>query len=341
MNDSKNSNQKTAVVITSIARPNIILKDLAKECSNKGYHFIVIGDEDSPSDFHIEGCDFYSLERQRETGFKFAASCPTKHYARKNIGYLLAIQNGASIIIETDDDNFPLDTFWNSPVRRQKVPVLENHGWINVYKFFTDENIWPRGFPLEEIGKKNPRFESTETKQADCPIQQGLADDNPDVDAVYRLTQPLPQTFRKDRRIALTDGCWCPFNSQNTTWFSDVFSLLYLPACCSFRMTDIWRSFIAQHIAHLNGWDVLFHEPTMTQQRNVHNLLRDFEQEIPGYLYNKKIVEALKALDLKPGIENIPDNLKICYERIVSMSVVPKMELSLLDNWLEDFKGLD
>jgi len=341
MSDTKNTNEKTAVVITSIARPNIILKDLAKECRNRDYHFIVIGDEDSPPDFHIDGCDFYSLERQNETGFKYASSCPTKHYARKNIGYLLAIQNGASVIIETDDDNFPLDTFWKPRVRRLKVPVLEIHGWINVYNYFTDENIWPRGFPLEELQKKTPRFDSINIKQADCPIQQGLADDNPDVDAVYRLTQPLPQTFRKDRRIALEANSWCPFNSQNTTWFSEVFSLLYLPAYCSFRMTDIWRSFIVQRIAHLNGWDILFHEPTMTQQRNVHNLLRDFEQEIPGYLYNKKIVEALKGLTLKPGVENIPDNLRICYEAIARLSIIAETELTLLDDWLEDLKKLD
>ncbi|MHC4265647.1 MAG: STELLO glycosyltransferase family protein, partial [Planctomycetota bacterium] len=68
------------------------------------------------------------------------------------------------------------------------------------------------------------------------------ADDNPDVDAVYRLTQRLPLTFRKDRRLALGNGSKCPFNSQNTTWFPDAYPLLYLPAYCSFRMTDIWRS---------------------------------------------------------------------------------------------------
>src|SRR3712207_7949160 len=39
-----------------------------------------------------------------------------------------------------------------------------------------------------------------------CPIQQGLADENPDVDAIYRLALPLPQNFRSDRRVALGPG---------------------------------------------------------------------------------------------------------------------------------------
>ncbi len=331
---------KVSIVVTSISGHNKALGDLALGCRERNYHFIVIGDEASPADFHIDGCDFYGLQKQKETGLKFARLCPTRHYARKNIGYLLAIRNGASIIIETDDDNIPCQQFWSQRQRVQNVAVPENGGWINVYRYFSDRNIWPRGFPLEHLQRQIPSYESLDVMDIDCPIQQGLADDNPDVDAVYRLILPLPQTFRKDRRIALTEGSWCPFSSQNTSWWEDVFELLYLPAYCSFRMTDIWRSFIAQKIAWLNGWAILFHEPTMRQRRNVHNLLRDFDDEIPGYLHNSEIREALEILPLQAGVEKISDNLKVCYEKLVSMSLIGREELELLDAWLEDIKQL-
>ncbi len=331
---------KISIVVTSIAGPNKALGDLAQGCSERGYYFTVIGDEASPSDFHLDGCDFYSLERQRQTGFKLAALCPVRHYARKNIGYLLAIRNGASIIIETDDDNIALEHFWDRRQRIQNVAIVENNGWVNVYRYFSNENIWPRGFPLDYLKKQVPHFETLNRTEVDCPVQQGLADDNPDVDAVYRLTLPLPQTFRKDRRVALADGSWCPFNSQNTTWWSDVFELLYLPSYCSFRMTDIWRSFIAQRIAWLNGWAILFHEPTMRQERNVHNLLRDLADEIPGYLHNSEICEALESLPLESGVEKIGDNLKVCYEKLVSMSLIGREELQLVDAWIDDLEQL-
>jgi len=151
---------------------------------------------------------------------------------------------------------------------------------------------------------------------------------------------PLPQSFRKDRRVALADGSWCPFNSQNTRWWRDAFELLYLPSYCSFRMTDIWRSFIAQRIAWLNDWAILFTEPTMKQDRNVHNLMRDFEDEIPGYLHNETICETLQALPLESSQAKIADNLRICYEKLVAMSLIGKEELPLLDAWLADFKQL-
>ncbi len=327
---------KIYVVVTSIAKPNRILRHLAQGCRENDYQFIVIGDEASPDEFHINGCDFYSLKRQKQTNLKFAQLCPTRHYARKNIGYLLTIRNGASTIIETDDDNIPYQQFWEQRQRIQNVPVLENGGWVNIYRYFTDQNIWPRGFPLKRVQQQVSPYESLNLMDIDCPIQQGLTDDNPDVDAVYRLVLPLPQTFRKERRVALTNGSWCPFNSQNTTWWPDAFELLYLPSYCSFRMTDIWRSFIAQRIAWLNGWAILFHEPTVRQERNVHNLLRDFSDEIPGYLNNSEICEALESLPLEAGVEKIGDNLKVCYEKLVSMSLIGGEELQLLDAWLED-----
>jgi hypothetical protein len=329
---------KIALIVTSIAPPNAVLKTLAEGCLEQGFEFIVIGDVPSPPDFKLEGCRFYGLAEQRELRFRFARECPTRHYARKNIGYLLAMREGVSVIIETDDDNLPAEGFWQERSRRQTVGQVERAGWVNVYRYFTEANIWPRGLPLDRIQTAIPEFESLAQAEVDCPIQQGLADENPDVDAIYRLALPLPQSFRKDRRVALLSGSWSPFNSQNTTWWRDAFPLLYLPAYCSFRMTDIWRSFVAQRIAWANDWGVLFHEPTVWQERNEHNLMRDFKDEVPGYLNNAAICEALDKLALKPGVDNLEDNLRVCYEELVRMELVGRQELELVEAWISDLE---
>jgi hypothetical protein len=331
--------ENTALVVTSISAPNRALRALAEGCREQGYRFIVIGDEPSPPDFSLEGCLFYSLKQQRETGFRFAELCPTRHYARKNIGYLLAIRGGATIIVETDDDNIPRPEFWVARRRRQSVPTSAGGGWVNVYRYFTEASIWPRGLPLDSVKASPPAYESLSAEDADCPIQQGLADENPDVDAIYRLIASLPQSFRRDRRVALASGSWSPFNSQNTAWWSDAFPLLYLPAYCSFRMTDIWRSFVAQRIAWANDWAVLFHEPTVWQERNEHNLMRDFRDEVPGYLHNDAIREALGALRLPAGPEHTGANVQACYEELVRMGLVGPEELPLLAAWIDDLKG--
>jgi len=66
----------------------------------------VIGDESSPRQFELGGCRFLRFEGATELGFAFARQCPTRSYARKNIGYLLAMRTGASVLIETDDEQF-------------------------------------------------------------------------------------------------------------------------------------------------------------------------------------------------------------------------------------------
>jgi hypothetical protein len=326
----------TGVVVTSISAPNAVLRELASQCKARGFSFYLIGDVPSPGDFSIEGCDFYSLERQRETGFKIAAVLPTRHYARKNIGYLLAMRTRSTMLIETDDDNLPSQEFWLTRESVQRVPVLAGTGWSNVYAYFSDVNIWPRGLPLDAIRDVLPTFEGLPETDAECPIQQGLADDNPDVDAIYRLVLPLPVRFRKDRRVALGAGAWCPFNSQNTAWFPKAYPLLYLPSYCSFRMTDIWRSFVAQRISWENGWSVLFKGPDVCQERNEHSLMRDFGDEVPGYLNNRSIAARLEALKLRAGPENIGDNLIRCYEEMVGMGIIGADEIPLVKAWVQD-----
>lgn len=330
-----------SLIITSIANDkHPILNQFAKECKEHQIPFIVIGDTKSPADFKLEGCDYWSVEKQKALPFELAKITPTKHYSRKNLGYLIAIKNGATELVETDDDNIPRKEFWEPKTREVKSYQFENKGWVNVYHYFTEKMIWPRGFPLEELQNKQTPLSTLENKTAVCPIQQGLADENPDVDAVYRLTYPLPINFEIKERLALGKNSWSPFNSQNTHWFKEAFALMYLPSYCSFRMTDIWRSYVAQRIAWECNWSILYHESTVWQERNDHNLMKDFEDEISGYTNNLNICKELQSLELKKGTENIYHNLITCYQKLIDINVIGKDELVLLNAWINDLRKI-
>lgn len=327
------------LVITTIAdSSHPVLQHYAEESAIHSVPLIVIGDLKSPPSFHLPNCDFYSIERQRSLPSALARLLPCNHYARKNLGYLAAMLNGAEIIIETDDDNLPFAEFWSERERMVSAHPLSDCGWVNAYRYFTDLHIWPRGFALDHIHDPVPALEDQHL--ADCPIQQGLADRNPDVDALYRLTLPLPVEFKRAGSLALGPNSFCPFNSQNTTWFRDAFPLLYLPSFCSFRMTDIWRSFIAQRIAWECGWNILFHQATVWQERNDHNLMKDFEDEIPGYLNNNTIFSELQKLGLQTGKKHIPDNLITCYRKLIDLNLIDSAEMPLLTAWLADLLAI-
>lgn len=329
-----------ALVITSISgSENKILQDYARKAPKHSFHFIVAGDEKSPENFNLEGCEFLSLKDQLNSGFELAKQLPTHHYARKNIGYLTAMKNGAGVIVETDDDNYAKDSFWNKREAYVQADFYENNGWFNIYNLFSGENIWPRGFSLEHI-KVIPDKNKAINKSCYCPVQQGLADENPDIDAIYRMIFPLPFNFKQASDSALGRNTWCPFNSQNTTWFKEAFMLMYLPSYCSFRMTDIWRSFIVQRICWENDMSILFHNATVWQERNEHNLLTDFKDELPGYNNNNEIVKQLAELKLQKGSTYIPDNLWTCYKLFIDMGLMDKKELDLINAWIKDVNML-
>lgn len=322
-----------AAVITTISLPTAALKALA----SSGMQVIVVGDEKTPL-FCLEGCRYYDIQSQLATGLLTARSMPRNHYCRKNIGYLIAMQLAAAPILEPDDDNFPCVGFFAPRSRQVECGRLTDAGWVNVYRYFTDAAIWPRGLPLRLIRNPAPALDRAPRLRVDAPIQQGLVNGDPDVDAVYRMVHGDSCHFRSGAQVALGRGSWCPFNSQNTAWWPEAYCLMYLPCRCSFRMTDIWRSFVAQRIAWENDWSILFHGPTMRQTRNEHDLMRDFAEEMPGYLHNERICERLAALKLLPGRDRIPENMRSCYAAMIELGVLPQQEMALLDAWLADFQ---
>ena len=228
----------------------------------------------------------------------------------------------------------PYDSFWAQRTSEISCRRVETDAWVNAYSYFTENFIYPRGLPLINSRDKAP--EPASPKEVECLIQQGLADSDPDVDAVFRML--FPDTFHFETKhdpVLLADGAWCPFNSQNTTIFKGAFPLLYLPAHCSFRMTDIWRSFVAQRILHSLGQGVVFHQPTVWQERNVHDLQRDFNEELPGYCHNSEIREALNRLSFEEN-DSLRIRIEKCYGVLMSRSWVGKEEEPLLRAWLDD-----
>jgi hypothetical protein len=324
-------------VLTTIQPPTACVRTLGDVLAAAGAPLVVIGDKKGPARFEQPGAEFVPLAQQQQLPFKLAAALPTGHYARKNLGYLLAIRKGAQCIYETDDDNAP-NAHWKPRAVTTRAQAAAPRVWMNVYRAFTKENIWPRGLPLNEVtnplaGAHNP---ATPESEFYCPIQQGLADVAPDVDAVWRLILDRPFHFKRGASVWLPPGTWCPFNSQTTWWWPEVYPLLYLPSHCSFRMTDIWRSFVAQRCLWELGHGLVFHAAEADQDRNAHNLMRDFTDEIPGYTQNAAIVARLTDLSLAGGRENVSGNLLKCYEALTAAGFFPKDELPLVRAWADD-----
>lgn len=324
-------------VLTTIQKPTACVRKLGAALTAVGAELIAVGDKKGPAEFEQPGAEFVPLAAQQQLPFRLARALPVGHYARKNLGYLLALRRGARCIYETDDDNAP-NGHWRPRAVTTRARAAAPRVWMNVYRAFTRENIWPRGLPLDQITSPlaGAHDASAPEREFYCPIQQGLADTAPDVDAVWRLVLDRPFTFDRGPSVWLPPGTWCPFNSQTTWWWPEAYPLLYLPSHCSFRMTDIWRSFVAQRCLWELGYGLVFHAAEADQDRNAHNLVRDFKDEIPGYTQNDGIVAKLTETSLKPGAGAVADNLVKCYEALTAAGFFPADELPLVRHWADD-----
>ena len=323
------------IVITSIQGPTGSVLAMLDKATEAGFGIIVVGDRKTPAADWPAGIRFVDIEEQQRLGYTLAALLPENHYARKNLGYLLTMSLGSQSIFDTDDDNAPLDNWRARSLTTPARPCLCT-GWINTYRWFSDVHIWPRGLPLIHARQNADLPALGCASEVESPIQQGLANGSPDVDAVWRLVMDQDITFRDDASLQLPDGAWCPFNSQSTWWFPSAYPLMYLPSFVSFRMTDIWRSFIAQRCLWAMGQTLVFHGPEMFQDRNPHNLLRDFEQEVSGYLDNDRIREILEQTALASGADAVSANLRLCYQALIQAGIIPDRELPLVDAWIAD-----
>ena len=84
------------------------------------------------------------------------------------------------------------------------------------------------------------------------------------------------------------------------------------------------------------GLGIVFHAPEVYQDRNVHDLMRDFRDEIPGYDKNREICGILDALNLSSSEASVSENVFSCYNALVENGIFPEKELYLVEMWLKD-----
>lgn len=330
------------IVVTTINYPTDALKnELAKTryieklrtlSTLPDWKLLVVADKKTPKDWELPNCEFLSVEKQLNLDYEITKVLPWNHYCRKNIGYLYAIEHGAQVIYDTDDDNYIQDGIqWFDEYFM--VSLAENvDKVVNPYAYFGQPTVWPRGYPLNAVTtKKSLHFTKTDVRS---PIQQGVVNKEPDVDAIFRLTRGEYVDFEFQDPIALPKGSMCPYNTQNTIIHYSAFWSLLIPHKTSFRVCDIWRGYIMQRLLWDIGAVLSFFYSDVVQERNDHNLLKDFEDEIDLYLKSGHLVDFL--IDWHSDETTIFDRLRALTNDLIKNKFLTHEELVLVDAWIKD-----
>lgn len=298
---------------------------------------------------------FFSFDEQADMKFAINTLIPANHFSRKNIGYLFAIQVGAEMIYDFDDDNILkndqviFDNVLNGMLDYTTfVSFNSSHHLFNPYPFFEpvdksgkDQFVWPRGFPLEFIHDPDT-FEISsfpvDPRVSRVAVYQSLADIDPDVDAIFRMTRKLPVFFSKTNAILVSPtASFAPWNAQATIFAPSAFYGLILPISVSGRVSDIWRSYITSRLVWASGFHVAFTSSFVNQFRNPHNYNIDFQDEIDLFMSSDRVITALM---FNEKYSSLPELYLKLISILVEKGNLQEIDLRLATLWVQDLNAV-
>ncbi len=317
---------RAAIVMTTINIPELLIgyADNLEKWGHVGeLSFRVIGDRKTPAEtrkviekiahrgFDAIYSDIPAQEKWLAQFPKLTEVIPYDSDNRRNVGFLMAAEEGAEVIIMLDDDNyvgesdFLLGHSIVGSMQRLKT-VSSSSGWYNVCEMMEIEPpfpIYPRGFPYSRRWAKSTNtFTITEGR---VMVNAGLWLGEPDVDAITRLSLPVNATKLREERVMLARGTFSPINSQNTAFHRDLLPCFYyvlmgarINGLVIDRHGDIFCGLFAKKVIDALDLRVTFGLPATDHRRNVHNLFGDLEQELWGIRLTEVLAEELEAIQL-------------------------------------------
>jgi hypothetical protein len=294
---------KSAIVLTSIHDCTELLNGYLANIAKYGHDttIFLIPDRKTPKqNLPIEvKCPSIPDQENILIGFGFPhIDIPFNSDNRRNVGYLMALADGAEMIVSIDDDNHCQEDedfigTHSKAMTRSDWCLSTDSGWYNNCNLLRPStNIYPRGFPY--YAREKATYDVREKEREIVRINAGMWAGDPDADAITWLSNPY-KSQTSFGSVVLAPDTWCPINSQNTAVHRD-----FIPAYYFVRMTppidrfgDIFQGYFALKVAKHLGFTARFGTPVVTHRRNSHNYLKDAQAEIPGMILLEEFLPKL------------------------------------------------
>ena len=295
---------KSAIVLTSINDCSELLNGYLANLAKYGREasIILIPDTKTPMQDIPRGVNWPLGAEQVEflENLKFPlAEIPWSSDNRRNVGYLMALAEGAEMIVSIDDDNFcPADHDFIgehlAALVKHKTSVSVNGGWFNncnLLKIMGPE-FFPRGFPY--YARTSLKGHKQIDQEVEVVINAGMWTGAPDIDAISWLQRPSPVS-RSHGSAVLAPDTWCPINSQNTAVMREMMAAYWFVRMDPpmDRFGDIFQGYFALKVAKHLGWTARFGTPIVRHIRNSHVYMKDIQKEIGPILLIEELLPKL------------------------------------------------
>lgn len=345
-----------------IATASVPSESLRRQSKLSGWCMVMVVDNDSDCQkwrSALVGNKLVACLDQRgleKIAHPLANALPKSLIARKNLGYLYAIQHGARVVWDFDDHT--LLKFWmpgaapdgplyiDDAIKNGKIDTIQPYAHsslvYNPYSLLSSSSdvLWPRGFPLRYIRENKQPSTNLATLQVDSSsiaVLQSVSDINPDLDAIYRLTRPTPISFKRTletKPTVLPVGTMSPYNSQATLHFHAGFWALLLPTTVHNRISDIWRSYIAQRLL----WDVglcvgFMPRPIVTREPNSTDVMDDYVAESVLHSKSEHLIEFLQHW--KSDASSLVERTEELWIALYNEGYIEQQDVIILQLWLQ------
>jgi len=279
-----------------------------------------------------------------------AAWSPDLEFARmKN-------KNGVSVV--SRDSATPNECIAYNPYPAMGAPRYEQSDTHEVLA-----GAWPRGYPFalikndkcsteRYISQKhsvpaaaaidgnllNSAAVDQELNTIDVAVIQSLADEDPDVDGVFRLTRKTPFNFSESTSVhtqsntaLIPMGMFVPTNAQASLQLDALWGLL-LPISVHGRVSDIWRGYFTQRLLWDIDKQIAFSPNVVIQDRNPHDFLGDMSAEDDLYQRSEELVKFLFAW--QSNLPTLPARIEDLYVKLYERDYIKIEDVFFMQNWL-------
>jgi len=249
---------------------------------------------------------------------KYVSLIPTRCHAETSFGFLAAFQKQPDLVIELDDDTFPI--LGQDLVKLHHDNLIKDDGrtvrslgrWYNTVDNLVlncNMRVFPRGHPYFEEARTE-QYLWTE-KGGRCVLNMGLWVGQPDLDAVTILhsggldgRSVLQATRLRETKIIADRDTYFAICSMNTAFVTKIipaFYQLYMNFLGIDRFDDIWSGILLKKVVDHLGDNICLGAPTVRHQKRPRDAFSDLKKEIDGMMINEMLSRIVAECDIDGG----------------------------------------
>jgi hypothetical protein len=234
---------------------------------------------------------------------------PEKAHAETSFGFLVAYEEGASFLVELDDDVFAeklMEEHRDNLLGEEGRTVASPSKWYNTLDAIVTNapcRLFPRGHPYSPSARTGEY--SWSDKGGSCVLNMGHWVGNPDFDAMTILYHGgidgrcgVRGLSLEEEKVVVGKGTYFAVCSMNTSFLPKVvpaFYQLYMNTMGIDRFDDIWSGIFLKRVADHLGDQICLGKPAGTHDKRPRSVFKDLKKEMDGMIMNESVWEMVDA----------------------------------------------